>query len=55
MIVDAGVAVKWVVFEDGSEQALQLLDRDLAAPAIWLAETSNALRTKMRQGRTQRG
>jgi predicted nucleic acid-binding protein len=50
MIVDASVAVKWVVFEDGSEQALQLLARELAAPAIWLAEASNALRTKCAKG-----
>lgn len=50
MIVDATVAVKWVVFEDGSEQALELLGRNLAAPAIWLAEASNALRTKCARG-----
>jgi predicted nucleic acid-binding protein len=50
MIIDASVAVKWVVFEDGSEQALELLGRELAAPAIWLAEAANALRTKCAKG-----
>jgi predicted nucleic acid-binding protein len=45
MIVDASVAVKWVVYEDGSTEALDLLGRELAAPAIWLAEAANALRT----------
>jgi predicted nucleic acid-binding protein len=50
MIVDASVAVKWVVFEDGSEEALDLLDRHLAAPSIWLAEAANALRSKCARG-----
>jgi predicted nucleic acid-binding protein len=50
MIIDASVAVKWVVFEDGSEQALELLGRELAAPAIWLAEAAHALRTKCAKG-----
>jgi predicted nucleic acid-binding protein len=42
--------VKWVVFEEGSKEALELLSRDLAAPAIWLAEAANALRTKCAKG-----
>jgi predicted nucleic acid-binding protein len=50
MIVDASVAVKWVVYEDGSTEALDLLGRELAAPAIWLAEAANALRTKCARG-----
>jgi predicted nucleic acid-binding protein len=50
MIVDASVAVKWVVFEDGSKEALDLLGRELAAPTIWLAEAANALRTKCARG-----
>jgi predicted nucleic acid-binding protein len=50
MIVDASVAVKWVVFEAGSAQALELLGRELAAPVIWLAEAANALRTKCARG-----
>jgi predicted nucleic acid-binding protein len=50
MIVDASVAVKWVVFEDGSRQALDLLGQELAAPTIWLAEAANALRSKCARG-----
>jgi len=50
MIVDASVAVKWVVSEDGSDAALDLLGSELAAPAIWLAEAANALRTKCARG-----
>jgi predicted nucleic acid-binding protein len=50
MIIDASVAVKWVVFEEGSEQALRLLSGELAAPTIWLAEAANALRTKCARG-----
>lgn len=55
MIVDASVAVKWVVFEDGSEEALDLLGTDLAAPSLWLAEASNALRTKCARGEISEG
>ncbi len=45
LIVDASVALKWVVQEDGSDAALALRSRDLAAPALLRIETANALRT----------
>jgi hypothetical protein len=51
IIVDASVAVKWVVSESGSTEAAALLDGDrLGAPTLWLSEASNALWAKvMRQ------
>ena len=50
MVVDASVAVKWVVPEVGSEAASDLLGRELWAPSLWLAEAANALRKKTRRG-----
>jgi predicted nucleic acid-binding protein len=48
IIVDASVAVKWVVSESGSVEAAALLDQGrLAAPALWLGEASNALWAKV--------
>jgi predicted nucleic acid-binding protein len=50
MVVDASVAVKWVVPEAGSDAAIALLGRQLSAPSLWLAEAANALRKKCRRG-----
>lgn len=51
IIVDASVAVKWVVSEAGSPQAAALLDgRRMAAPALWLSEAGNALWAKAMRG-----
>jgi predicted nucleic acid-binding protein len=47
IIVDASVAVKWVVSETGSAAAVALLQRPLGAPALWLSEASNALWAKV--------
>jgi predicted nucleic acid-binding protein len=50
-VVDASVAVKWVVQEDYSEQAAKMLEGDsLHAPAHWMAETVNALWGKVLRG-----
>jgi predicted nucleic acid-binding protein len=51
IIIDASVAVKWVVSESGSTEAAALLDQGrLGAPTLWLSEASNALWAKvMRQ------
>jgi predicted nucleic acid-binding protein len=43
LIVDASVAIKWVVTEQHSESAIALLYEDLAAPELWLTEVANAL------------
>ena len=50
MVIDASVAIKWVVPEIGSEAASDLLGRELWAPSLWLAEAANALLKKTRRG-----
>ena len=45
LVVDASVALKWVVEEEGSEAALALKGRDLAAPSLLRIEAALALRT----------
>lgn len=43
IVVDASIALKWVLEEPGSDAAEELLERDLAAPSLWLLEAANAL------------
>ena len=50
LIVDASVAIKWVVNEQHSELAIALLDQELAAPELWLPEVANALWAKQARG-----
>jgi predicted nucleic acid-binding protein len=52
IIVDASVAVKWVMAEAHAEAALRLLESGtgLAAPAHWLSEAVNALWAACRRG-----
>lgn len=46
-VIDANVAVKWVVFEAGTEDALALLKSGgLIAPDLIVAECANILRKK---------
>jgi predicted nucleic acid-binding protein len=48
IIVDASVAVKWVVSESGSAEAAALLDKNrLGAPTSWLSEACNVLWAKV--------
>jgi predicted nucleic acid-binding protein len=51
-VVDASVAVKWLVSEAYSEEAARLLesDRVLIAPALLYAEAANALWALARRG-----
>lgn len=42
IVVDASVAVKWVLNEPCTEAALALRNEELIAPALWLAEAANA-------------
>ena len=51
LVVDASVAVKWVVEEAGTEEALSLLERSaLSAPDLLMAECANILWKKVRRG-----
>jgi len=43
VVIDASVALKWVIDEPGSEAAAELRRLHLIAPAFWLAEAANAL------------
>ena len=50
VVIDASVALKWVLDEPGKEAADALLEEELIAPSLWLLEAANAL-----WRRTQRG
>ena len=49
VVLDASVAVRWVVEEEGSAEAAELLTRDLTwvAPRLLLTEVASALRRKV--------
>ena len=51
-VVDASVAVKWLVEEALSDEAAGLLgsDETLVAPPLWFAEAANALWAMRRRG-----
>lgn len=49
LVIDASVAVKWVVEEEGTKEALALHDRALAAPDLLIAECANILWKKVRR------
>lgn len=54
-VVDASVAVKWLVDEDGSEAALRLLDEhQLAAPDLLISECANIFWKKVRRNELTR-
>jgi predicted nucleic acid-binding protein len=50
IVIDTSVAVKWVINEFGSQDALMLLERGetLLAPDFMLVEAASALRRKVR-------
>jgi predicted nucleic acid-binding protein len=50
VVIDASVALKWVLDERESGAALALRGEDLIAPALWLAEAANALWRRSRLG-----
>ena len=56
VVVDASVAVKWLVAEDGSDEADRLLagSEDLHAPRLMASEVANALWRKARLGEIER-
>ena len=52
LVVDASVAFKWFAQEDGTDRALQLLERGepIVAPDLILAEVCNAAWKSLRRG-----
>ncbi len=50
LVVDASVAIKWVVEEPGSREALALLKARLRAPDLLIPECANILWKKARRG-----
>ena len=55
LVIDASVAVKWVVHEPGSDRAELLLDHGLLAPDLLFAECANILWKKVRRGELTKG
>jgi len=52
LVIDASVAVKWVLSEPESELAEALFDEGkLIAPGLWLTESANVLWKYYRRGR----
>jgi predicted nucleic acid-binding protein len=49
-VIDASVAIKWVIDEPGSEQALKLRRHAVAAPDLLISECANIVRKKVRLG-----
>jgi predicted nucleic acid-binding protein len=47
VLIDASVAIKWVIKEPGSDEAVLLLDRQLTAPDLLCAECANILWKKV--------
>ena len=56
LVVDASVAVKWLVEEEDSEAADRLLEQrhELFAPRLMASEVGNALWRKVRMGELER-
>ena len=56
LVVDASVAVKWLVVEDGSDDARDLLDdgEELHAPRLLVSEVANAIWRKVQLGQVDR-
>jgi predicted nucleic acid-binding protein len=54
-VVDASVAVKWVLLEDGSNEALAAVSSlgAVVAPALLLVEVANAIRKRVRAGQIE--
>lgn len=55
IVVDASVALKWVLQEQGSDRAIALLaDEMLGAPDLFWVECANVLWVKARRGQIDR-
>ncbi|WP_299653982.1 type II toxin-antitoxin system VapC family toxin [uncultured Jannaschia sp.] len=55
IVIDASVAIKWVVGEEGSEDAVRLIGGPrLSAPDLLMSECANILWKKVRRGELTR-
>lgn len=55
VVIDASVALKWVIEEEGSDAARDLLLRQaLSAPDLLIVECANVLWAKARRGKVSR-
>lgn len=43
LVIDASIAIKWVIEEEGTNEALALRNQALAAPDLLIAECANIL------------
>jgi predicted nucleic acid-binding protein len=50
LVIDSSIAVKWVIEEEGTKEALALRGQALAAPDLLIAECANILWKKVRCG-----
>ena len=50
LVIDASVAVKWVLDEAGTDAAFALQAQPLTAPALWLVEAGNAIWKRVGRG-----
>jgi predicted nucleic acid-binding protein len=50
VVVDASVALKWVLDEAGGEAADAVLNEELIAPSLWLLEAANVLWRRSQRG-----
>lgn len=55
LVIDASVAIKWVVQEPGTEHALALRKARLAAPDLFIPECANILWKKQKLGQITPG
>jgi predicted nucleic acid-binding protein len=49
LVIDASIAIKWVIQEEGTKEALSLRNQALAAPDLLIAECANVLWKKVRR------
>jgi predicted nucleic acid-binding protein len=50
IVIDASVAVKWVLDEEDSDRAWALQNEELTAPSLWLMEAASTLWRRARNG-----
>jgi predicted nucleic acid-binding protein len=55
IVIDASIALKWVIPEPDSDAANALRTDELIAPSLWLAEAANALWRHRRLGKITGG